>query len=167
MTNRQRPPSTRRKGQRDKVSAELPKRDIRRQPKRPNSQQTPYRKDDSDPAITKSQGHGHDVNTAIYVTVRRRSRNDREAEEDRAVILRTDGVKGKVVEVSMASLPSKNYRFDRVFSSAADQRMVYEDTVLPMVDEVRMIHTASALVVYPDLKSRCYRVTTVPLSLMD
>ncbi|RJE20162.1 kinesin-like protein [Aspergillus sclerotialis] len=85
-----------------------------------------------------------DINTAIYVTVRCRSRNEREAEEDRAVILRTDGVKGKTVEVSIASLPSKNHSFDRVFSSSADQRMVYEDTVLPMVGEMLLAYNCTA-----------------------
>ncbi|PWY94522.1 kinesin related protein 2 [Aspergillus sclerotioniger CBS 115572] len=38
--------------------------------------------------------------------------------------------------MSMGSLPKKIYNFDRVFSSAADQRTVYEDTVLPMIDEL-------------------------------
>lgn len=85
----------------------------------------------------RSKDHEVDDQKAIYVTVRCRGRSPQETEEDRAVILRTDGIEGKTVEVSMGSLANKTYNFDRVFSSAADQRVIYEDTVLPMVDEVR------------------------------
>lgn len=93
--------------------------------------------------------------TAIYVTVRCRGRSEREKEEDRAVILRTDGIKGKTVEVSMGSLSNKTYNFDRVFSSAADQRTIYEDTVLPMVDEVRF-EAALPRKICTDKLSSCY-----------
>lgn len=54
--------------------------------------------------MTRSTDHGLDINTAIYVTVRCRSRNECEAEENRAVTLRRDGVKDKTVEIPMTSL---------------------------------------------------------------
>lgn len=77
--------------------------------------------------------------TSIHVLVRCRGRNERETHENSKVIVRTEGIKGKAVELSAGqnALSDKTYSFDRVFSSAADQRMVYEDAVLPIVDEVR------------------------------
>lgn len=52
--------------------------------------------------------------------------------------LQTEGVKGKTVELSMGpnAVSNKTYTFDKVFSAAADQVTVYEDSVLPIVTEV-------------------------------
>jgi kinesin family protein 11 len=114
------------------------KRDIRRQPKTSQSRNTTHGKDASLPTIPKNIQQESGDKTAIYVTVRCRGRNEQETVEDRAVILQTDGIKGQTVEVSTGSLSNKSYNFDRVFPSAADQRTIYEDTVLPIVDEVRI-----------------------------
>ncbi|KAK5657027.1 hypothetical protein OQA88_3553 [Cercophora sp. LCS_1] len=76
--------------------------------------------------------------TNINVVVRCRGRNGREVKENSAVVVGTDGVKGKVVELSMgpASLSNKTYNFDRVFSQAADQSMIFDDVVKPIMDEM-------------------------------
>lgn len=78
--------------------------------------------------------------TSIHVVVRCRGRNEREVKENSGVVLQTEGVKGKTVELSMGpnAVSNKTYTFDKVFSAAADQITVYEDVVLPIVTEVRL-----------------------------
>ncbi|KAI1204778.1 kinesin-domain-containing protein [Annulohypoxylon truncatum] len=78
------------------------------------------------------------VETNIDVVVRCRGRNDREVSENSAVVVATEGVKGKLVELSMgpSALSNKTYNFDRVFSQAADQSMIYDDVVKPIVEEM-------------------------------
>lgn len=82
-------------------------------------------------------GDGEESN--IHVVVRCRGRNDRELRENSGVVVSTDGAKGKNVELSMgpSALSNKTYHFDKVFSPAADQAMIYEDVVTPILDEVR------------------------------
>ncbi|KAF2009334.1 kinesin family protein-like protein [Aaosphaeria arxii CBS 175.79] len=81
--------------------------------------------------------HG-DQETNINVVVRCRGRNDREVRENSGVVVRTDGIKGKTVDLSMgpSALSNKTYQFDKVFSSSADQTMVFEEVVVPIMDEV-------------------------------
>ncbi|KAL2675294.1 hypothetical protein Neosp_011478 [[Neocosmospora] mangrovei] len=76
--------------------------------------------------------------TNITVVVRCRGRNEREVRENSNVVVATDAVKGKVVELSMgpSALSNRSYNFDRVFSQAADQNMVFDDTVKPILDEM-------------------------------
>ena len=76
--------------------------------------------------------------TNIHVVVRCRGRNEREVRENSGVVVSTDGVRGKNVELSMgaSALSNKTYHFDKVFSPAADQAMIYEDVVTPILDEV-------------------------------
>ncbi|KAK3329099.1 putative kinesin-related protein bimC [Apodospora peruviana] len=76
--------------------------------------------------------------TNINVVVRCRGRNEREVKENSAVVVSTDGVKGKLVNLSMGpnALSNKAYNFDRVFSQAADQAMVFDDVVKPIMDEM-------------------------------
>lgn len=76
--------------------------------------------------------------TNINVVVRCRGRNDREVRENSGVVVSTEGIKGKKVELSMgpSALSNKTYQFDKVFSPAADQGMVFDEVVTPMVDEV-------------------------------
>ncbi|KAL6716695.1 Kinesin-related motor protein [Lecanora helva] len=75
--------------------------------------------------------------TNIHVVVRCRGRNDREVRENSGVVVSTDGVRGKNVELSMgaSALSNKTYHFDKVFSPAADQSMIYDDVVAPILDE--------------------------------
>ncbi|KAI9825819.1 MAG: kinesin motor protein cin8 [Thelocarpon impressellum] len=79
-----------------------------------------------------------EAETNIRVVVRCRGRNDREVRENSGVVLSTDGVNGRSVELSMgpSALANKTYHFDKVFSPAADQNMIYDDVVKPMLDEV-------------------------------
>lgn len=79
--------------------------------------------------------------TNINVVVRCRGRNDREVKENSGVVVSTDGIKGKKVELSMgpSALSNKTYQFDKVFSPAADQGMVFDEVVAPILDEVGSI----------------------------
>ncbi|CZT13544.1 related to chromosome-associated kinesin KIF4 [Rhynchosporium agropyri] len=74
----------------------------------------------------------------INVVVRCRGRNDREIRENSGVVLSTDGVKGTTVKLSMGptALSNKTYHFDKVFAPAADQSMIYDDVVTPILDEM-------------------------------
>lgn len=76
--------------------------------------------------------------TNINVVVRCRGRNDRELKENSVVVVSTDGTKGKNVDLRMGpnALSNKTYQFDKVFSPAADQRMVFDEVVAPILDEV-------------------------------
>lgn len=76
--------------------------------------------------------------TSIHVVVRCRGRSDREIKENSGVAVVTEGVKGKTVELSMGpnAISNKTYNFDKVFSPAADQVLVYEDVVVPILNEV-------------------------------
>jgi len=81
----------------------------------------------------------YSVETNINVVVRCRGRNDREVKENSGVVVSTDGVKGRTVELSMgpSALSNKTYHFDKVFSPAADQIMIFDAVVAPILDEVR------------------------------
>ncbi|KAJ5528446.1 hypothetical protein N7527_001839 [Penicillium freii] len=77
--------------------------------------------------------------TSIHVVVRCRGRSDREIKENNGVVLSTpEGVKGKTLDLSMGpnAVSNKTYAFDKVFSPAADQTTVYEDVVVPVLDEM-------------------------------
>jgi kinesin family protein 11 len=81
-------------------------------------------------------GGGEETN--INVVVRCRGRSQREVKENSTVVVNADGVKGQVIELSMGAnaLSNKTYSFDRVFSPAADQSMVFDDVVKPILEEV-------------------------------
>ncbi|EKD21791.1 uncharacterized protein L3040_005301 [Drepanopeziza brunnea f. sp. 'multigermtubi'] len=76
--------------------------------------------------------------TNINVVVRCRGRNEREVRENSGVVLSTNGVKGNSLDLSMgpSALSNKSYQFDKVFSSAADQAMIYDDVVTPILEEM-------------------------------
>jgi kinesin family protein 11 len=88
----------------------------------------------------KERDYDHDSaeGANINVVVRCRGRNDREVRENSGVVVATDGLKGKTVELSMgpSALSNKTYTFDKVFSPAADQIMVFDEVVTPILDEV-------------------------------
>ncbi|KAJ5233266.1 uncharacterized protein N7469_005032 [Penicillium citrinum] len=89
----------------------------------------------------KERDYEREINedTSIHVVVRCRGRNEREVKENSGVVLSTpEGVNGKTVDLSMGpnALSNKTYAFDKVFSPAADQTRVFEDTVLPIVHEM-------------------------------
>jgi hypothetical protein len=76
--------------------------------------------------------------TNLHVVVRCRGRNDREVRENSGVVVSTEGAKGRTVELSMgpSALSNKTYHFDKVFSPAADQAIIFDDVVKPFLDEV-------------------------------
>ncbi|KAF2007213.1 kinesin-domain-containing protein [Amniculicola lignicola CBS 123094] len=76
--------------------------------------------------------------TNINVVVRCRGRNEREVRENSGVVVSTDGINGKTVDLSMgpSALSNKTYQFDKVFSSAADQTIIFDEVVAPILDEV-------------------------------
>jgi kinesin family protein 11 len=76
--------------------------------------------------------------TNINVVVRCRGRSDREVRENSGVVVSTNGVKGKNVELSMGpnAISNKTYHFDKVFSPAADQAIIFEDVVTPILEEM-------------------------------
>lgn len=77
--------------------------------------------------------------TNINVVVRCRGRSDREVRENSGVVVSTEGTKGKKVDLSMgpSALSNKTYAFDKVFSPAADQGIIFDEVVSPILDEVR------------------------------
>jgi kinesin family member 11 len=76
--------------------------------------------------------------TNINVVVRCRGRNDREVRENSGVVVSTHGLKGSQLELSMGpnALSNKTYHFDKVFSPAADQCMIFDEVVSPILSEV-------------------------------
>jgi kinesin family member 11 len=81
--------------------------------------------------------------TNINVVVRCRGRSEREVKENSAVVVSTPGgLRGKEIALSMGplALSNKTYTFDRVFGPEADQCMIYDDVVAPILEEVRIGH---------------------------
>ncbi|EMD89991.1 hypothetical protein COCHEDRAFT_1106217 [Bipolaris maydis C5] len=76
--------------------------------------------------------------TNINVVVRCRGRNDREVRENSGVVVSTNGIKGSTVDLSMgpSAASNKTYQFDKVFSPAADQSMIFDEVVSPILNEV-------------------------------
>ena len=93
-------------------------------------------------AGTKRKGREVDDDTGsetnIKVVVRCRGRNEREIRESSGVVVSTAGLKGETLELSMGpnALANKTYCFDSVFAPAADQRMIYDEVVTPMLGKV-------------------------------
>lgn len=93
--------------------------------------------------------------TSIHVVVRCRGRNDREIQENSAVVVSTEGTNGVELSMGPNALSNKAYHFDKVFSPAADQTTLFDDVVTPILNEVRLIQ----LIVCDDtnlLSQRCY-----------
>jgi kinesin family protein 11 len=78
--------------------------------------------------------------TNIQVVVRCRGRSEREVKENSpVVVMATGGLRGKEITVSNGLVPplsNKTYTFDRVFGPEANQEMIYDDVVVPFLDEV-------------------------------
>ncbi len=76
--------------------------------------------------------------TNINVVVRCRGRSDREVKENSGVVVSVNGLKGRSVELSMgpSALSNKTYHFDKVFSPAADQAIIFDDVVKPVLGEM-------------------------------
>ncbi len=82
----------------------------------------------------------------IRVVLRCRKRSEKEIAESSPIILQTDGARGDHVTIDggnptsnlgVVTLPSqRKYAYDLVFGAEADQSMVYQDVVKPMLEEV-------------------------------
>lgn len=57
------------------------------------------------------------------------------------VVSTPGGLRGREIALSMGplALNNKTYSFDRVFGPEADQTMIYDDVVAPMLEEVRRL----------------------------
>lgn len=82
-------------------------------------------------------GSAEETNISVYV--RSRGRSEREVKENSNVVVKTEGVKGNLMELMMGpnALNNKTYSFDGVFSPAAGQDMIFDEVVKPILDEVR------------------------------
>lgn len=91
-------------------------------------------------AKRKERDFDHDAGeeTNINVVVRCRGRSDREVKENSGVVVSVNGLKGRSVELSMgpSALSNKTYHFDKVFSPAADQAIIFDDVVKPVLSEM-------------------------------
>jgi kinesin family protein 11 len=82
----------------------------------------------------------------IQVVVRSRRRSDREVQESSPIIVSTEGARSHAVSIETAAPvsslgvvtlpPTRTYPFDLVFGPEADQSMIYQDVVHPMLEEV-------------------------------
>ncbi|KAJ5698076.1 Kinesin-like protein bimC [Penicillium macrosclerotiorum] len=102
--------------------------------------QSPDQSNPSSIVKRKERDYEREINedTSIHVVVRCRGRNEREIKENSGVVLSTEGVSGKNLDLSMGpnALSNKTYAFDKVFSPAADQILVFEEVVLPVLNEM-------------------------------
>ena len=84
--------------------------------------------------------------TNIKVVIRCRRRSEREMQENSPIIVTTNGARSEDITVE-ASVPTttfgvvalpttRTYPFDMVFGPEADQALIYNDVVAPMLDEV-------------------------------
>lgn len=84
--------------------------------------------------------------TNIQVIIRCRRRSDREIQEGSPVVVVTDGPQSQGITVETGSVtsvlgvvtaaPTRTYPFDRVFGPEADQAMIYNDVVAPILEQV-------------------------------
>ena|ERR1700733_15109023 len=89
-----------------------------------------------------------DTETNIQVVIRCRRRSEREVQDNSPIIVTSNGAKSKDVSVQMSAPisslgvvtlpPLRTYPFDLVFGPEADQAMIYQNVVSPMLDEVLM-----------------------------
>ena len=91
--------------------------------------------------------HGHDDGEInIKVVIRCRRRSEREVDENSPIIVSSSGAKSSEVTIETAAPPStlgivslpptRTYPFDIVFGPEADQALVYQEVVAPMLEEV-------------------------------
>ncbi|KAK9432771.1 P-loop containing nucleoside triphosphate hydrolase protein [Lipomyces doorenjongii] len=84
---------------------------------------------------TDNPGFAANKETNIHVVVRCRGRNEREVKESSGVVISATGQKDITVQTGPLALSNKTYAFDRVFGPEADQAMVYEEVVAPILEE--------------------------------
>ncbi|KAK7203120.1 P-loop containing nucleoside triphosphate hydrolase protein [Myxozyma melibiosi] len=86
---------------------------------------------------TASNNHPDAANkeTNIHVVVRCRGRNDREVRENSGVVLDVQSAHEVTIQTGPIALSNKTYSFDHVFGAEADQSMVYDQVVAPILEE--------------------------------
>ncbi|KIO18808.1 hypothetical protein M407DRAFT_31522 [Tulasnella calospora MUT 4182] len=82
----------------------------------------------------------------VQVVVRCRIRSEREITDGSSIVVSTQGARSEEITVETGSAtsnmgiytqaPTKTYPFDRVFGPEADQAMIYNDVVQPILEEV-------------------------------
>lgn len=82
----------------------------------------------------------------IKVVIRSRCRSNREIADGSPIVVTSDGPKSEHLTVEVTApasnlglvthAPTRTYPFDLVLGPEADQAMVYEEVVAPMLDEV-------------------------------
>ncbi|KAJ3559108.1 hypothetical protein NM688_g534 [Phlebia brevispora] len=87
-----------------------------------------------------------DGETNIQVVLRCRRRSEREIQDNSPIIVSTSGARSTELTIQttsasnslgLVSLPApRKYPFDVVFGPEADQSMIYQDVVSPMLDEI-------------------------------
>ncbi|KAK9469747.1 P-loop containing nucleoside triphosphate hydrolase protein [Lipomyces arxii] len=73
--------------------------------------------------------------TNIHVVVRCRGRNDRELKENSSVAVSATGHREVTIQTGPMAHNNKTYSFDHVFGPEADQSMIYDDVVAPILEE--------------------------------
>ncbi|CAG8535975.1 7335_t:CDS:2, partial [Paraglomus occultum] len=77
--------------------------------------------------------------TNIQVVVRCRERNEREEKENSPIVVFTGlDARGREVQLRTSPLdkiPNKSFFFDRVFGPDANQQIIYQETVVPILEE--------------------------------
>ncbi|KAI0062278.1 kinesin-domain-containing protein [Artomyces pyxidatus] len=100
------------------------------------------------PTKAQSSRSADDVEANIQVVIRCRRRSEREVQENSPIIVSTEGPRSQSIMIETASPvsslgivtlpPTRTYPFDLVFGPEADQAMIYQDVVNPMLEEVLM-----------------------------
>lgn len=89
-------------------------------------------------AVTRPQRSDSTISESernIHVVVRCRGRNDREIKENSGVAISVSGSKEITVQTGPLTLSNKTYSFDKVFGPEADQSMIYDNVVSPILEE--------------------------------
>ncbi|THH16360.1 hypothetical protein EW146_g4276 [Bondarzewia mesenterica] len=87
-----------------------------------------------------------DIESTIQVVIRCRRRSDREVQENSPIIISSTGARSQAITIETATPvsslgmvtfpPTRTYPFDAVFGPEADQAMIYQEVVSPMLNEV-------------------------------
>ncbi|KAG8936615.1 kinesin motor protein cin8 [Tulasnella sp. 418] len=95
---------------------------------------------------TKRRPDGKESEMNVQVVVRCRSRSEREMKESSPIIVSIQGAMSDEVTIETAAptstlgitthAPTRTYPFDRVFGPEADQALIYNEVVQPIVEEV-------------------------------
>jgi kinesin family protein 11 len=98
------------------------------------------------PSTSRIAKHHDDAETNIQVVIRCRRRSEREVQECSPIIVSSEGARSDAINIEtsvpsstlgIVSLPPiRTYPFDVVFGPEADQSMIYNDVVNPMLEEV-------------------------------